>query len=75
LGLTDNSLSGLRYFGHDPGNFIVQNVDFDLLVDTVHFGRRRLASIQGVPYWASGQGTLDGTKTVEFWEVRTLRKK
>jgi hypothetical protein len=73
--LDDKSPTGLRFFGHDPGDFLVQHVDFDVLVDTIHFGRQRCSVMQGIPYWTTGSGSLDGTKTHENWQVRTLRSK
>jgi hypothetical protein len=71
--LSDKSPTGLRFFGHDPGDFLVQHVDFDVLVDTIHFGRQRCSAMQGIPYWTTGSGSLDGTKTQENWQVRTVR--
>ncbi len=67
--------SPLRFFGHDPGDFVVQHVDFDLILDTIHFGRERVNVMQGIPYWTKGSGSLEKTKTHENWQVRTLRAK
>jgi hypothetical protein len=66
-----NAKSPLRFFGHDAGDFFVQHVDFDLILDTIHFGKQRVGCMQGIPYWSPGSGSLD-PKTNENWQVRTL---
>jgi transglutaminase-like putative cysteine protease len=73
--LGDASPASLRYFGNDPGDFLVQNVDFDLLLDSVHFGKEHIDHLQGVVRWATGSGSWDGKTTREDWQVRTLTGK
>jgi hypothetical protein len=71
--LHDKSPSGLRFFGHDPGDFVVMHVDPELLVDTVHFGKQAVDWLQGPAYWVSGGGSLKGSKTTEEWQVKVVR--
>jgi hypothetical protein len=67
--LHDRSPEGLVYFGNDPGDFLVQHIDSNLEVDTIHFGRQTLATMQRPAYWVTGSGTLDDVKITEGWTV------
>jgi transglutaminase-like putative cysteine protease len=58
-------------FGYDAGNFLVRQVDYDLVVDSGVFGK------QTVPWawctaWAVGEGVLDGSIRKDDWKVRPL---
>ena len=68
--LHDKSREGLRYFGHDPGDFITLHVDCLLMVDTIHFGKEPITWLQGAQYWVTGSGNLDATKIEEKWTVK-----
>jgi transglutaminase-like putative cysteine protease len=70
--LHDKSPEGLRFFGHDPGDFLVLHLDPELEVDTLHFGRKKLNWLQGVDYWVTGDGTLEGCTKKEDWVVEAL---
>jgi hypothetical protein len=70
--LNDRSPTGLQFFGCDRGDFLVQNIDFDLVVNTVHFGRKTVRHLQGVAHWVTGAGPWEGLDTREDWRVRTL---
>ncbi len=70
--LDDKAVGGLAFFGNDRGDFLVQNVDFDVVVDTKRFGRKTVSHLQGILYWTTGQGSFDGSKVSEDWQVRTL---
>ena len=67
--LHDKVPDGLTYFGNDPGDFLTMHFDSDLEVDTIHFGRQALPSLQGVAFWVTGTGNLDGLQTREDWQV------
>jgi transglutaminase-like putative cysteine protease len=68
----DKTPDGLRYFGHDPGDFMVMHLDHDLVLDSIHFGQNTITWVQSVPYWVTGSGTLDGVEIHEDWSVREL---
>lgn len=67
--LHDRTPARLQYFGHDRGDFLVQHVDPDLLVDSVHFGKHTVTWLQGLSFWATGSGSFDGLTTSEDWQV------
>jgi transglutaminase-like putative cysteine protease len=67
--LHDRSREGLYFFGYDPGDFLVQHIDSDLEVDTVHFGKQSLVVLQRPAFWVTGSGKLDDLKIVEGWNV------
>jgi hypothetical protein len=71
--LNDRSPGGLRFFGYDPGDFLTQHVDFDLVLPAGRFGRRPVPQLQGTAYWVSGPGSVKGATVTEDWQVRTLR--
>ena len=67
--LHDRSEGGLYYFGHDPGDFITQHIDGNIEIDTIHFGREMLPTLQRPAFWVTGQGALEDVKTTEGWKV------
>lgn len=68
--LHDRSREGLYYFGYDPGDFLVQHIDGNLEIDTIHFGKQQLAVLQRPAFWVTGTGTLDELQVEEGWNVR-----
>jgi hypothetical protein len=68
--LHDRSREGLYYFGYDPGDFLVQHIDGNLEIDTIHFGKQPLAVLQRPAFWVTGTGTLDELQVAEGWSVR-----
>jgi len=62
----------LQHFGKDEGDFITLQVDPNLEVDTVFFGRKPLHNLQGPAYWVKGQGSAARFKTAEDWRVEEL---
>ena len=60
------------YFGYDPGDMLVLHVGDDLVLNTIHFGRQTVESLQGVRFWVVGQGTSEGASMEEDWQVRRL---
>lgn len=66
----DKSESGLEFFGRDRGRFLVMHVGEDLVVDTIHFGRRTIHAMQSPVAWSKGTGYA---KHKETWKVRDLR--
>ena len=66
------SIDPASFFGQDPGDFLVFHVDYDLQVDTVHFGIKSIVSMQGIQYWAKGSGDFSDQKQKESWLVKPL---
>jgi transglutaminase-like putative cysteine protease len=65
----DKTSERLTYFGNDRGNFLILHVDPEFVVDTVYFGKKNLALLQGVDYWVSGSGSLEKTVMRKEWQV------
>jgi transglutaminase-like putative cysteine protease len=65
--------ASLRHFGNDDGDFIALQIDPNLEVDTIFFGRKLLHNLQGPAYWVKGQGSAARFKTAEDWRVEELR--
>jgi hypothetical protein len=65
----DTSPQELRCFGHDAGDFLVMHLDPEIEVDTLHFGKQKIAWLQGLSYWVIGTGTLDQTADTSSWVV------
>ncbi len=65
---------GLEHFGNDAGDFLVLDVDPDLVVDTKRFGKQPIEWLQGVGHWVAGDGSLKGTSTHQDWQVRSREK-
>lgn len=60
--------------GNERGDFVTLNLDWDLVVDTVYFGRKTIDHLQLGAYWVkSSAGTFDGSGTTDDWQVRTSR--
>ncbi len=72
LALDDKSPDGLFFFGNDPGDFLVQHLDHDLVLDTIHFGKETVEVMQGVINWMMGQGATEPAIVKESWTVRAL---
>lgn len=70
--LHDRSEGGLYYFGYDPGDFITQHIDGNIEIDTIHFGREMLPTLQRPAFWVTGQGALEDVKITEGWMVERL---
>lgn len=67
--LHDRSEGGLYYFGYDPGDFLTQHIDGNIEIDTIHFGRESLPTLQRPAFWVTGQGAFEGVKITESWKV------
>lgn len=67
----DQSPEGLRYFGHDDGDFLTLHVDSQLQVDAGAFGRQTLDNLQGPAWWVQGKGSLRPTRIEQNWTVRS----
>lgn len=67
----DKSQEGLRYFGHDDGDFLTLHVDSQLQVDTGAFGLQTLENLQGPAWWVQGKGSLRPTRIEQNWTVRS----
>jgi transglutaminase-like putative cysteine protease len=71
--LHDKSPAGLRFFGHDPGDFLVQHVDTHFQLNTIHFGSARVHNLQKPAHWVTGGGNLKPTQVTEGWQVSTSK--
>jgi len=58
------------YFGNDRGDFFTMHTDWDLTVDTIHFGKKPVSLLQIAAYWVTGAGNLEQSSTKEDWQVR-----
>jgi len=68
----DRLPGSLAHFGNDPGDMLVLHVNDKLILNTVHFGRKPVESLQGVSYWVLSKGTPEDVKLHEGWQVRNL---
>ncbi|WP_406700516.1 transglutaminase-like domain-containing protein [Singulisphaera sp. Ch08] len=69
----DHSREGLRYFGHDEGDFLTLHVDPDLVLDTVHFGPQPTPFLNGgLGVWVVGSGSLEKVRIRQDWQVREV---
>lgn len=68
----DKTEEGLQYFGHDRGDFLTIHVDPEMEVDTIHFGRKSFAFMQGFHYWVTGDGKIEGETMKLDWQVEVL---
>ncbi len=62
----------LRHFGNDPGDFLVMHVDDHVMLNTIHFGRKSLAFLQGIAYWVVASEPAGGLEIQQRWQVRKL---
>ncbi|MEM9280811.1 MAG: transglutaminase domain-containing protein [Verrucomicrobiota bacterium] len=67
--LYDESEEGLHYFGNDPGDFVTLHFDHGIGVDTIHFGKQTVDWMQGMSYWVTGSGSLDGSTMEKSWVI------
>jgi transglutaminase-like putative cysteine protease len=71
LGMNTPGPAGLRFFGNDPGDFVVMHLDGDLQVDSIHFGVVSASRLQAVMHWATASGgKFDGSEAKEDWQVK-----
>ncbi|AGA29847.1 transglutaminase-like enzyme, predicted cysteine protease [Singulisphaera acidiphila DSM 18658] len=69
----DQAPDGLRYFGHDEGDFLTLHVDPDLVLDTVHFGAQPTPFLNGgLGVWVVGTGSLVNPRVRQDWLVREV---
>ena len=69
----DHAPEGLRYFGHDEGDFLTLHVDPDLVLDTVHFGAQPTPFLNGgLGVWVVGTGSLVNPRVRQDWQVREV---
>jgi hypothetical protein len=73
VALDDKGRDPLRWFGNDPGNFLVMHVDPELTVDTGVFGKQLVPWLQGVAHWTFGAGTSEGSIVKEDWQVKEVK--
>jgi hypothetical protein len=58
-------------FGHDAGNFLVKQIDYDLVFDTGVFGKQTVFWAWCAA-WAVGEGELTSPVLKDDWKVRPL---
>jgi hypothetical protein len=68
----DKTPEGLRYFGHDHGDFLTVQLDPDVQVDSVHWGVKSLPLLQSFHYYVTGKGKLENVTFDRDWQVQTL---
>jgi hypothetical protein len=61
-------------FGHDPGDFLVLHVDYDLIFDVGVLGKKTVLLVQQVVSWSTGTGSYEGSSTTHDWHVLPLRR-
>lgn len=67
----DRSREGLRYFGHEDGDFITMHVDPDVVLDTIYFGPSSVFCLNGgLPTWVTGSGSARRMVVRQDWQVR-----
>jgi len=62
----------LKYFGNDPGDFLVMHLDDDLTLNTIHFGNRPVGLLQGISFWVVSTRDIEKLEIHERWRVRKL---
>lgn len=70
--LHDPRGDGMQFFGNDRGDFITLHIDPDVIINTIHFGRKQTPWLQGVTFWVTGQGDLKKLTTQELWVVKQI---
>jgi hypothetical protein len=68
----DKTPQGLQFFGNDSGDFITLHHDFDMVWNTVNWGKATDCYLQGFDWRASGGGNFNGMTTTETWTVKKL---
>jgi transglutaminase-like putative cysteine protease len=72
LGMNTRGAAGLKFFGNDPGDFVVMHLDGDVKVDSIHWGVATSSRLQGVMHWATASGgNFDKSESKEDWQVKT----
>ena len=72
LGMSTPGPAGLRFFGHDLGDFVAWHLDGDVKVDSIHWGVVPSVRLQGVMNWAAASGgNFDKSEVKEDWQVKT----
>jgi len=65
----DNSPDQFAFFGNDPGDFLVMNIDQDLILNSAIAGKCTAFGLQRIRYWWQGSGSTKGERTRESWTV------
>jgi transglutaminase-like putative cysteine protease len=71
--LHDARGDGTQFFGRDRGDFLTMHIDPEVVINTIHFGRKQTPWLQGVTFWVTGQGNLEKLTTQETWVVRQIK--
>ncbi|HTU23910.1 MAG TPA: hypothetical protein VMF30_00845, partial [Pirellulales bacterium] len=70
---SDKSPEGLKYFGHDAGDFLATHLDYDVELDTGFSGVKSVRHLQNIHYYFRGTGNVDSPTIDRTWHVETLR--
>ena len=65
----DRAGDDFRFFGNDPGDFIVMTLDVDFALDPLGLGGRNLSVVQGISRWGQGGGGYRGSRSEGEWTV------
>ncbi|HMP02571.1 MAG TPA: transglutaminase domain-containing protein [Gemmatales bacterium] len=68
----DRTPNGLLFFGFDSGEFITFHLDSNWAIETELFGVKTMHNLQGLAWWARGQGNVKSATIKEGWTVKTL---
>jgi len=68
----DKTPEGLRYFGHDKGEFITMHLDYDVEYDAGPRGVKTTRHLQNVRFHVGGNGDANSAKIEHKWQVETL---
>ena len=70
LAITDSGREEDRHFGNDPGDFVVMNLDQDVVVNSPLGGRFTAFGLQNILHWYRGSRSIRDERVQEKWQVR-----
>ncbi len=68
----DKTPDGLLFFGHEKGNFLTLQLDYDLSYDSGLTGMKTARHLQNARFHVKGEGNLNSVKIDHSWQVETL---
>ena len=71
----DKTPEGLRFFGHEKGDFLTLQLDHDVRYDSGLFGVKEVRRLQNARYHVKGSGDFKNVKIDHNWQVETLSDK
>ena len=70
LSAGDHVVGARAAFGISRGSFLVLHTGAALRLDSVHWGKQDADFLQGVAWWVSGEGSVEGSTHSARWIVR-----